>query len=242
MSPHPLEHLRYLARSWEPGEEPPMGEVASVLGELATESPTVLLQACRRLIEYFPASGPVWWMSARVLSAADPAEAVWQAADELSDDPTWRLLADALPPSGAVAMPEVPRQAALAMRRRRDVAVERKPGRAGLLVVSPLAAGPGDVLLSGRVAGAVSQAVKHGKPVWAVVPRGVVLPAALWEQVLLRTGLSGDPSASPASLALAVLAGGVFDRAVSEGGTGAVDDALSKSTCPAAAELLGWKS
>ena len=233
MSAHPLEQLRFLARSWDADEELPMTEVAAVLDQLATESPGSLLQACRRLIEYFPAAGPVWWLSARVLSAADPAEAVWQAADELSEDPTGRMFADALPPSVTVGLPGHSRAVALALRRRPDVTVEKKPGRADLVVVTALAGGPADLLVSARAEAAIGHAVKSGKPVWALVARGVLLPQGLWEQLLLRVQASGG---------CGVLSARTFSAGVSDSGKGAIDAVLSGPTCPAVAELLGWKS
>ncbi len=102
---HPLEQLRYLARGWESGEEFPAREAAAVLADLAGENPASLLQACRRLIEYFPSAGPAWWLSARALSAPEPVEGIWVAADELANDPTSRLVGEALPTGGPVAVP-----------------------------------------------------------------------------------------------------------------------------------------
>ena len=42
-----------------------------MLADLADENPASLLQACRRLIEYYPSTGAAWWLSARTLSAAE---------------------------------------------------------------------------------------------------------------------------------------------------------------------------
>ena len=143
MGVHPLEQLRYLARRWGSGDEFPAPEAAEVLAELADESPGTLVHACRRLIEYFPASGQAWWLSARALCAPDPLEAIWEAADELADDPTGRRLAEALPASAR-------RRCARPVRGRsgrpcggaRTCRCRRRPARAQIVVVPALAAGP----------------------------------------------------------------------------------------------------
>ena len=62
MSVHPLEQLRYIARRWEIDGEFPAQEVAAVLAELASENPASLLQACRRLIDYFPSAWVAWML------------------------------------------------------------------------------------------------------------------------------------------------------------------------------------
>ena len=66
-----------------------------------------------------------------------------------------------------------------------------------------------------------------------VVTAGVVLPAPLWERVAGRAGPETGTTIVPAS---------VFARAVGPEGAGTVGTVLGRSTCPPAAELLGWKS
>jgi hypothetical protein len=237
MSVHPLEHLRYLARGWGSGDDFPAPEAAEVLAELAAESPGTLVHACRRLIEYFPSSGQAWWLSARALCAPDPTEGIREAADELAGDPTGRRLAEALPGPGGVAFPDASWAVRAALRRRQDVQVQKKAVRAQMVVVSAVAAGPGAVLTSARSAAAVSAAAGAGKPVWAVVARGVLLPGALWEQVLVRATPATGTGTSLEVVDGAQLAGVVGDAGIEEARL-----ALSRATCPAAAELLGWKS
>ncbi len=76
MSVHPLEQLRYIARQWDNADDFPAQEIAAVLAELADENPASLLQACRRLIEYYPSTGAAWWLSSRALSAAGAVEGI----------------------------------------------------------------------------------------------------------------------------------------------------------------------
>ena len=239
MSVHPLEHLRYLARGWGSGDDFPAPEAAEVLAELAAESPGTLVHACRRLIEYFPSSGQAWWLSARALCAPDPAEGIRDAADEMAGDPTGRRLAEALPVPGAIALPDASSAVRVALRRRKEVQVQKKVARAQMVVVSALAAGPGAVLTSARSAAAAAAAGGAGKPVWAVVARGALLPGPLWDQLLVRA--APGPSTGPGA-ALGVVDGAHLDGIVSDAGLEAVPIGLSRPTCPAAAELLGWKS
>lgn len=230
--PHPLEQLRYVARSWEIGEELPALEVASVLGQLAEESPSMLLQACRRMIEYFPGSGVAWWLSARAISAPDPAEAIWAAADELAEDPTPRELAEALPEQASVAFSPLTSVVSAALRLRKDVRPQRKLGPAQMLVVGAQAAGPAGVLVTQRSARAVVAAGSAGKPVWAVLARGALLPAELWEH-LLDLALPGQQAE--------VVEAGALAAVVGEAGSLPPAPALAKTTCPPVAELRGWR-
>ena len=170
---HPLEQLRYLARGWESGEEFPAQEAAAVLAELAADNPASLLQACRRLIEYFPSAGAAWWLSARALSAPEPVEGIWVAADELANDPTSRLVSESLPSGGAVAVPEPSSVVMAALRRRRDVQLQRRK----LRCVPLRGRGPGGragrrARRAGQSASAVAAGARAGNDVWVVVERG----------------------------------------------------------------------
>lgn len=230
--PHPLEQLRYVARGWSSGDEFPAPEVAAVLAELAELSPNMLLQSCRRMIEYFPGSGAAWWLSARALTAADPAQAVWQAADELLEDPTAQNLAQALPKGASIAVSPMSSVVRAALRRRKDVRTERKLGPAQLLVVPVQAAGPPGALVSQRAARAVHAAAGAGKTAWAIVGRGSVLPAPLWERLLALATPSDE---------MEVVGAAAWAGAVGDSGFGPTSEAFSRATCPPAAELLGWK-
>ena len=232
---HPLEQLRYVARSWESGDEFPAQSVAVVLAELAGDSPATLVHCCRRLIEYFPASGPAWWLSARVLAAGGVVEAIWEAVDELLEDPTARMLADALTSAGlsGVIAPHASHALSAALRRLDGVRLQHKVAKADVVVVTARAAGPGALLADERATTMAASAVRTGKPVWALVQRGVLLPGPLWEQLLVRAG-----DLAP----LGLLPLGDVTAGVGERGLGALAEVLAGPTCPAVAELLGWKS
>ena len=104
------------------GEDPGLvaRQAASALAGIAGE-PAAVVTACRRLVDRQPSCGPVWWLAARVLTASEPGNEAWRAADELRHDPTPRALADALPDGATVTVLGSPWQVGAAVARRGDV-------------------------------------------------------------------------------------------------------------------------
>ncbi len=232
---HPLEQLRYIARQWDNADDFPAQEIAAVLAELADENPASLLQACRRLIEYYPSTGAAWWLSSRALSAAGAVEGIWEAAEELSSDPTPRLCAQALPKDARVAFPGPPLSLVRALRQRNDLEVSHRSSRkTDLLLLRARAAGPAGLLFPRSTSGPLASAAQSGVPVWAVIERGTLLPEELWQQLLERALKGG--------VAVEVANADDLAAVVSEHGREAPDAALSKATCAPVAELLGWKA
>ena len=93
---HPIERLRYVARSTGAPQEVLVRETAGALASLGFDPPG-LVTACRRILDRHPLSGPLWWLSARVLTAHDPMDEAWRAADEIGADDTAGVLAYDLP-------------------------------------------------------------------------------------------------------------------------------------------------
>lgn len=119
---HPIEQLRMVARAT--GQDPSLlaQEAAHALASLRGDGAT-LVTACRRLVDRQPACGPLWWVAARVLGAADPTEEAHLLADELARDRTPSLLGRELPEEARVAVVGWPGQAGQALRQRGDVDV-----------------------------------------------------------------------------------------------------------------------
>ena len=117
---HPIERLRMVARAGR--EEPTLlgREAASALASFG-DDPAALVTACRRLVARQPTCGPVWWVAARVLAAADPESEAWRAGDELARDRTAAALAYELPEDATVAVLGRPEVVADALLRRGDV-------------------------------------------------------------------------------------------------------------------------
>jgi hypothetical protein len=120
---HPIERLRYVARASGAPQAALVRETAGALGSLAFD-PAGLVTACRRVLDRHPASGPLWWLAARVLTTVgDPDEEGWRCADELEDDPTVDELAHALPTDARVCVLGWPELGGEALIRRGDLDV-----------------------------------------------------------------------------------------------------------------------
>jgi len=103
------------------GEEPGLlaREAAAALAGCA-DDPRALVLACRRLVERQPASGPMWWLAARVVAAADPGTEAWLSAELLREDPTPAVVAASLPDDAVLTVLGWPEQVTEALRRRGD--------------------------------------------------------------------------------------------------------------------------
>jgi hypothetical protein len=237
-------------------------EAAWTFCELALDEPPALVTACRRLLESHVTVGPLWWVAATVLVAPDPEQAARRAVGELCADRTAELLAEALSQrlrgdsSIVVVCPadtvreafgygpaplvrivgsspelrgEVRSFAGLAEEAsgwEYEEAREAVDGVA-LVLVEALAAGPRGVLVDARAVQVV-QAARAGEiPVWAVAGVGRVLNDQLLGEMLRRAGRGAD-LIEPADL----------DAVVGPAGVENPGDALGRSGCPMAPELL----
>ncbi|MBA2626082.1 MAG: hypothetical protein H0U89_10820, partial [Acidimicrobiia bacterium] len=84
---HPIERLRYVARAGSAEQRELVSEAATALGGLGDDGPGLVL-SCKRLVERQPTSGPMWWLCARLLRAADPRGEAWRCVGEIDGDPT----------------------------------------------------------------------------------------------------------------------------------------------------------
>jgi hypothetical protein len=184
---HPIERLRMVARAAGEGPALLAQEAAGALAAFAGD-PAGLVTACRRLVDRQPTSGPIWWLSARVLAADDPTGEAWRAAEELSDDETPSVLAKHLPDDATVCVVGRPELAEEALVRRGDLPI---------LVVDSLGEGHG---LARRLA-------RSGNDVELVPESGLGAAAAAADLVLLEAvalGPTGFVAASGSRAAAAV--------------------------------------
>ncbi len=93
----------------EPGQVPP--------------DPRAFVTALRRLVDRHPTVGPMWWLAARVMASADPADEARRACDAIEMDPTPKVLASALPEDVTAVIVGWPEQVSEALRRRGDLEV-----------------------------------------------------------------------------------------------------------------------
>ncbi len=117
---HPIERLRYVAQSQGAPAEVLVDESAMALGAFR-DDPAGLVAACRRIIDRQLTCGPLWWLCARILCAADPMVEARSAAAEISADRTSRQLASALDDDVTVVALGVPELTLAALARRGDV-------------------------------------------------------------------------------------------------------------------------
>jgi len=210
---HPIERLRYVARAGDADPALLAEEAAEALGSLARE-PRALVPACRRLLEFHPTCGPLWWVCARLLVADDLREAARVAVELLMDDPTADELAASVP-AGATVVASASGLVAEALGERPDLSSRlvgspsalrgalRRSGDADvtgwdlseldealdgarLVIVEPLAAGPAGYLLDTDAALVAGAAADSSIDLWVAAGEGRILPAALYQMVAQR--------------------------------------------------------
>ncbi len=261
---HPIERLRYVARAEGVPTAVLVEETAASLRAFARD-PQGLVTACRRIVDHQPAVGPLWWLAARALTAADPVAEAERAAAEVEADRTPRALADALPDEASVLLLGWPELAAGGLVRRGDleVLVCDTDGEGTSLVVRLLRADVDavDVPAGGRGSGAAdvdvvvleatavgptgflappgsraAAAVGHLGPgeVWLTAGVGRLLPERLFTAIgdrVLSVDCPWDDDWELVPLDL-------VDRVVGPTGPLPVADALARTDCPIAPELV----
>lgn len=224
---HPIERLRYVARSGWAGPAALGAEAAYALADLADHEAAAVLPACRRLIERNPGCAPLWWVAAHLLTAGDLVAEAARCARALEDDPTDGVLqversARRLAEHGAVA----------------EVAV------AEAVVVEVDALGPGGMVVGGHSAALLRAARDLGTDVWLAAGVGRALPARLWEALQWRMAqpprrgptsfFDDDEPSAPTSMCDLDGVGWV----VGPSGRRPLDEALRAVSCPEPPELL----
>ena len=253
----PFERLRALARYAGDDTELVL-EAADCLGDFGPD-PTQLVTVCRRLLAHHPACGPLWWLCARVIAAADPASAARDASDRLTRDRTAARLASVLPfphddAVAVVGWPEVA-GAALAERPDLDIVVVRTDGAAGRLraaadaaprvrvvdTTEVMAIGPSHLLVEVHATSPTTALVPTGTAdllwslarteLWLVAGVGRLLPARLFDVARAEVERADDPVAETLELARA-------RRVAGPGGLDEPERFAARLDCPVAPELL----
>jgi hypothetical protein len=172
---HPIEHLRFLARSNDPSPDWLVPEAAEALRALAGDR-SDLVMASRKLLERQPFCGPLWWLCGRVLLAPDPRRAVDAALAEYDRDDTPLQVSMALDPAGQLDDLD---------------AIDDEPP----LLIECLMIGPSGVVVAvpDPAVARVGGAHERGAPVWAVGGVGRVVPARIHDAV---TALVDHPASA----------------------------------------------
>ena len=261
---HPIERLRYVARSSGADQRVLVGETAAALRGIGND-PAGLVVSCRRIVERHPSSGPLFWLCAHLLTAADPARTARELASRIDADPTPDLLADALPEAATVCIVGWPDLAGEALLRRGDLTVlavdALDQGRAfaraldraeiaaevvepqgiaaavvaaDVVLVEASAASPTELLAVPGSRAAASVAYCSEVPVWAVVGIGRTLPEPAFASLVTRVADVRAPWLAEAEPVPLAL----FTAVAGEQGVTAIEEADLRPECPLAPELL----
>ncbi len=261
---HPIERLRHVARA--SGGEPGL-LVRETAGALAAfrHDPAGLVTACRRIVSRHPTSGPLWWLCARVLTAADPMAEAWAAADELDRDATASALSAALPDDATVCVLGWGERVGEALPRRGDLTVlvvdilaegagfVRRLERADIVAwdvpvggVGAAAADADLVLLEGGAVGPVDALAVAGSRAAAAVAHHAGVPVWLVAgtgRLLPRRlwdsmAVRLEAACEPWDADEEIIPLELVDRLVGPAGPEPVPDGLRRTDCPVAPELL----
>ncbi|MGH9304415.1 MAG: hypothetical protein ACRDZ5_08390 [Acidimicrobiales bacterium] len=262
---HPIERLRYIARSEGDAGKMLAIEAAWTLSELASIEPSALLTACRRLLDRRPECGQLWWIGAHLLLAADPFAASRRLVAELCSDPAPSVLAASLRRrlrpgvSLASAPPLELLRDALELRRGASVRVvaEQRELRPAIGLLSQGADevagfGPGAADDALRGAGVVVvEALAAGPFLVLVSPAAAALAHEAFQKdiacwlVLGAGAVIAEPLIAAAAAAATragtaeVLSPDEFRLGIDCVGEGDPGEVLARASCPAGLELLG---
>lgn len=261
---HPIEHLRYVARSSGVGQESLVRETAGALMSFGHD-PAGLVTTCRRMLARQPSSGPLMWLASRALVGADPRTEVRACMEAISDDRTARLLSRQLPVEAAVCVLGWPDMIGRALRLRGDLRVlvvdvlgegrhlvrrlseqdgwvdevaESGLGAAAasadVVLLETAAVGPDGCLAVAGSRAAAAVAHAAGVPVWLIAGKGTVLPGPMWDSLIERA--LGMVEAWEADEEVVPLA--LVDRVAGPDGLVSVPEAVSSTDCPVVPELF----
>lgn len=261
---HPIEHLRYVARSHGADPLDVAFSTAEVFRSIVND-PAGLVVAARRVVEHHPLNAQLWWLCAHVLTAMDPRDALGRCLREMQDDDTSAHLADALPDDSTVCLAGWNGHVIDAIARRGDVFAlvvdsngdgadalryfDRKNVSAELVAPEGLAAAAehADVTIVGAHACGRTEALAPGvslaiasvaycaqKPVWLVAGRGTRLADQLFAAIVAEARHRPDTWATGVDLVPLALCA----KVVGPDGLVEADVASLSSECPHAPELL----
>ena len=220
---HPIERLRYVARSGGADHGALAEEAARALAGFSAD-PNGLVTACRRIVDRHPTSGPMWWLASKVLATDDPRAEAIRCVTTLQDDATPAALAYELPDDITVTAIGWPEQVGEALVRRGDVrslvvdalgegaglvrrleyadsdADEVPPANLGgavrwsnIVLLEASAVGPEAFVAVAGSHAAAAVAAGSDTQVWLVVGEGRLLPERLWAALADRHDQAGEP-------------------------------------------------
>ena len=261
---HPIERLRMVARAAGEGPALVAQEAAGALVAFG-DDPAGLVTACRRLVDRQPTSGPIWWLSARVLCSTDPTQEAWRAVEELQDDRTPERLAATLPDGAVVVAVGLGEHMGEAFIRRGDLEVLlvdndtvephliRRLQRTDTMLDAVPPAGLGAAVASGDLVlfevsalGPGGMVATAGSRAAAAVARHAGLPVwavggvgrVLPARLWAALAARLDEDDEPWLASEEVVPADLVDTVVGPDGARSAAEAIASITCPVAPELL----
>ena len=262
---HPIEFLRYVARSH--GGDPvelAMG-AADALSGVAHDSGALMVSA-RRLVEHHGTNAQLWSMAAHAVTSFDAGPELRTRSRALSADPTASTLADAISDGAVVCTVGWSGHVVDALVRRGDAhalvvdslgdgqdalrylsnnecscelvsaeGIGAAVESADVTIISAMAVGDTEVLACGGSLALASVAWCAQKPVWMVAGEGTRLPGALFAPMVEGVRGRPDPWASGVDLVPHSIITSVFTPAGGPLDAGAL---ARMQPCPPATELL----
>lgn len=260
---HPIERLRYVARSTGVDQRMAVRETAAGLASFAND-PHALVTACRRMLARQPASGHLVWLCCHMLAASDPRVGAREALEAIEGDCTSRNLAEELPDGAVITLIGWPETIAEALPRRGDVTVRvvdadgqgagladrlrdfdvdavavpieglgAAAASSDLVLLEAAACGPDEALTVAGSRALAAVARSAGAEVWLVAGVGTMLPVEMWDGLVRRLKLEPDPWLCDAEITPL----GLVDHVVGHSGKVPVTTAGSVVDCPVVTEL-----
>ena len=192
-SVHPIERLRYVARSGDLPDRVLIPEAMPALGAFSHDE-NALLVAIRQLISRQPESPGLLCLGATMLDGVD----AWAAGDRVVD----QFLSDrTVEVAESIAVAEA----------------------GGTDVIDSIASGPGHVLCPSGTQAWMDHSREAGRSIVVVTPFGTRLPELLWRSYLERNGHTGTPQEGTPPVSPEVIELSRFDDLIDRDGVTPLD-------------------
>lgn len=261
---HPIERLRYVARSSGADQAALVSETAHSLATFRDDSAGMVM-ACRRMLARHQTSGPLWWLTSHLCLASDTVAESRRRAAQFESDRTARELGLALPEEATVCVLGWPELVARALPARGDLEVlvvdvageatglVRRLQRvdvdaievplsglgaaaasAQVLLVEASLVGPEGLIAVAGSRAAAATTMQAGGAVWVVAGVGRIVASQVWDFVAERHGNGVEPWELEDEVVPLLSASAI----VGPDGVAEVAEALAAADTPVAPELF----
>lgn len=192
---HPIEQLRFVARTQVVDQRVLVTEAADALGFFAAD-PRGLVTACRQLLSRRPAIGGLWWLASTVVLSDDPRAACWSVLDLIEEHDASGMILDGLRSGFDTDVRVTVEESAASLRRELAHHVEvvssypHDVADADVVVVGASSyratgASP-EVLISNETSELLKSCDRSEQSVWMALPAGPPMPDQYWREITNR--------------------------------------------------------